>query len=127
MFVQGRNCFFRKSPVAKADGSTEHLFARANGGGNNDENCVACCKALNSVLGSLSLKEKFQVVLNQKGNFKCPSCIGARECRGHRHRQGQAAIPENAEGASGFSPDSRQLHTRLGKSPTTWQFASENT
>ena len=77
MFVQGGNCFFCKSPVAKADASIEHLFASAKGGGNNDENCVACCKALNSVLGSLSLKEKFQVVLNQKGAFKCPSRIGA--------------------------------------------------
>ncbi len=77
MFVQGGNCFFCKSPVAKADASIEHLFASANGGGNNDENCVACCKALNAVLGSLSLKEKFQVVLNQKGNFKCPGRMGA--------------------------------------------------
>ena len=77
MFVQGGNCFFCKSPMVKADASIEHLFASANGGGNNDENCVVCCRALNSALGSLSLKEKFQVVLNQKGNFKCPTRLGA--------------------------------------------------
>lgn len=77
MFVQGGNCFFCKSPLPKAEASIEHLFASANGGGNNDENCVACCQSLNSVLGSLSLKEKFQVILNQKGNFKCPRGIGA--------------------------------------------------
>lgn len=55
----------------------EHLFASANGGGNNDENCVACCKSINALLGSLSLKEKFQVVLNQKGQFKCPNNSGS--------------------------------------------------
>jgi hypothetical protein len=77
MFVQGGNCFFCKSPLPKADASIEHLFASANGGGNNEENCVVCCKSLNAILGSMSLKEKFQVVLNQKGNFKCPRGIGA--------------------------------------------------
>lgn len=72
MFVQGGLCFFCQLPLPKADASIEHLFASANGGGTNDENCVACCKALNAVLGSMSLKEKFQVVLNQRGKFKCP-------------------------------------------------------
>lgn len=76
MFVQGGNCFFCKSPLPKPDASIEHLFASANGGGNNEENCVVCCKSLNAILGSMSLKEKFQVVLNQKGNFKCPGDIG---------------------------------------------------
>jgi hypothetical protein len=50
---------------------------RANGGGNNDENCVACCKAVNALLGSMSLKEKFHVILNQKGQFKCPNGAGS--------------------------------------------------
>lgn len=72
MFVQGGLCFFCQLPLPKADASIEHLFASANGGGTNDENCVACCKALNAVLGSMSLKEKFRVVLNQRGKFKCP-------------------------------------------------------
>ena len=77
MFVQGGNCFFCKSPLPKSDASIEHLFASANGGGNNEENCVACCKSLNAIFGSMSLKDKFQVVLNQKGNFECPGSIGA--------------------------------------------------
>ena len=77
MFVQGGACFFCKSPLSKAEASVEHLFASANGGGNNEENCVACCKSLNAILGSMSLKDKFQVVLNQKGNFKCPNGAGA--------------------------------------------------
>ena len=73
MFVQGGLCFFCKQPLPKAEASVEHLFASFNGGSNNDENCVACCKAVNALLGSMSLKEKFQVVLNQKGQFKCPN------------------------------------------------------
>jgi HNH endonuclease len=77
MFVQGGLCFFCKQPLPKAEASVEHLLASANGGSNNDENCVACCKAVNAMLGSMSLKEKFQVVLNQKGQFKCPNGAGS--------------------------------------------------
>lgn len=77
MFVQGGQCFFCKSPLPKVEASIEHLLASSNGGGNNDENCVACCRALNAILGSMPLKDKFQVVLNQKGNFKCPGGVGA--------------------------------------------------
>src|SRR3954471_8737843 len=73
MFAQGGLCFFCKQPLTKADASVEHLMASANGGSNGDENCVACCKAVNALLGSMSLKAKFQVVLNQKGQFKCPN------------------------------------------------------
>lgn len=72
MFVQGGLCFFCKEPLPKTEASVEHLFASANGGGNSFENCVACCKSVNALFGSMSLKEKFQVVLNQKGKFTCP-------------------------------------------------------
>jgi len=77
MFVQGGMCFFCKQPLPKTEASVEHLLASANGGSNSDENCVACCKAVNRLLGSMSLKEKFQVVLNQKGQFKCPNGVGS--------------------------------------------------
>jgi hypothetical protein len=77
MFAQGGLCFFCKQPLPKSEASVEHLVASANGGSNNDENCVACCKAVNALLGSMSLKEKIQVVLNQKGRFKCPNGAGA--------------------------------------------------
>lgn len=77
MFVQGGLCFFCKQSLPKTEASVEHLFASANGGSNSDENCVACCKAVNRLLGSMSLKEKFQVVLNQKGQFKCPNGVGS--------------------------------------------------
>ena len=72
MFVQGGLCFFCKQPLAAADASVEHLLASANGGTNSEENCVACCKALNALFGHKSLKEKLQVVLNQRGQFTCP-------------------------------------------------------
>jgi hypothetical protein len=83
MFAQGGLCFFCKGPLPQSEASVEHLVASANGGSNNDENCVACCKALNALLGSMSLKEKIQLVLNQKGQFRCPNESGA----------GKAAVP----------------------------------
>ena len=76
MFAQGELCFFCKKPLSKNEASVEHLVASANGGSNNDENCVACCKAVNALLGSMSLKEKIQVVLNQQGQFQCPNGTG---------------------------------------------------
>src|SRR4249919_3272315 len=72
LFLQGGLCFFCKQPLSLSDASVEHLLASANGGTNSEENCVACCKALNALFGDKSLKEKLQVVLNQRGQFKCP-------------------------------------------------------
>jgi len=79
MWAQGNRCFFCDRPLPKDDASVEHLWAKASGGINSDENCVACCKAVNALLGSMSLKEKFRVVLNQRGKFKCPN-EKANEC-----------------------------------------------
>ncbi len=73
IFAQGGLCFFCRKPLSNADVSVEHLVAITNGGPNNDENCVACCTSINRLLGRMSLKEKLQVVLNQKGNFRCPN------------------------------------------------------
>src|SRR5712691_2273201 len=73
IFAQGGLCFFCRKPLPKNEASVEHLLASANGGRNSDENCVACCKAMNALFGSMSLKEKIQVVLNQRGQFKCPN------------------------------------------------------
>lgn len=81
MFAQGGLCFFCKDPLPQSEASVEHLVASANGGSNNDENCVACCKSLNALLGSMSLKEKMQLVLNQKGQFRCPNKAGAGKAR----------------------------------------------
>lgn len=73
MFAQGGLCFFCNVPLPKAEASVEHLVASARAGSNSDDNCVACCKAMNSLLGSMSLKEKIRVVLNQNGKFVCPN------------------------------------------------------
>ena len=73
LFAQGGVCFFCDAPLPKAEATVEHLVASARGGANGDDNCVACCKSINALLGSMSLKEKIKVVLNQKGNFKCPN------------------------------------------------------
>lgn len=75
LFAQGGQCFFCRKALPKAEASIEHLVASANGGMNDDGNCVACCKALNHLLGSKSIKEKIQIVLNQRGNFQCPGNI----------------------------------------------------
>ncbi len=72
LFAQGGQCFFCRKPLPKTEASVEHLVASANGGTNDDGNCVACCKALNHLLGSKSIKEKMQIVLNQRGYFQCP-------------------------------------------------------
>jgi len=78
MFAQGGRCFFCSAPLAKEDASVEHLVASARAGSNSDDNCVACCKAVNGLFGSMSLKEKIQVVLNQRGDFQCPNGAGRK-------------------------------------------------
>jgi len=88
LFAQGGLCFFCQQKLAVADASVEHLVATSNGGGNGDENTIACCKALNALLGRMSLKEKLRVVLNQKGVFKCPN--GAPKLKA------SVALPEGA-------------------------------
>lgn len=77
MFAQGELCFFCEAPLPKAEASVEHLVPSARAGSNSDDNCVACCKAVNALFGSMSLKEKIRVVLNQKGKFRCPNGAGS--------------------------------------------------
>ena len=77
LFEQGGDCFFCRQPLSKSDASIEHLVAIANGGPNHEDNCVACCKAVNALLGSKSLKNKIQVILNQRGEFRCPAIAGS--------------------------------------------------
>jgi hypothetical protein len=96
MFAQGGLCFFCKDPLPQSEASVEHLVASANGGSNNDENCVACCKSLNALFGSMSLKEKVQLVLNQKGQFKCPNKAGTGKAR-TPNSLAQASLPHAAK------------------------------
>lgn len=89
LFSQGGLCFFCEKPLPVSDASVEHLVARSNGGTDKDENCVACCKSVNVLLGCRPLKEKLQLVLNQKGHFKCPN--GAQ---GKVKKRGRQASPK---------------------------------
>lgn len=73
LFEQGGQCFFCQQPLLAPNASVEHLLAKADGGTGSEGNTVACCKALNSLLGRKSLKEKLRVVLNQRGAFTCPN------------------------------------------------------
>lgn len=75
LFLQGNRCFFCQQPIPAGEESVEHLVATSNGGAKDDENCVACCKAVNAALGNLSFKTKLQAVLNQRGAFVCPSTV----------------------------------------------------
>lgn len=78
LFAQGGQCFFCRKPLPKVEASVEHLVANANGGTNDDGNCVACCKSLNQLLGAKSIKEKMNIVLNQRGSFLCPGNISTQ-------------------------------------------------
>lgn len=73
MFAQGGKCFFCSKVLQKSEASVEHLVPSSRGGANSDDNCVACCKSINTLLGSMSIKEKLRVVLNQRGDFMCPN------------------------------------------------------
>ena len=77
MFSQGNACFFCDMQLPKAEASVEHLVPSSRAGSNSDDNCVACCKAINALFGSMSLKEKIRVVLNQNGKFVCPNGGGS--------------------------------------------------
>jgi len=76
LFAQGGQCFFCEKSLPRGEASVEHIVAVTHGGKDNDENCVACCKSLNSLFGRMSLKEKLQILLRQKGDFVCPAGIG---------------------------------------------------
>ena len=81
LFAQGGDCFFCNRKLPKAEASVEHLVALTHGGKDNDENCVACCKSLNNLFGRMSLKEKLQIVLNQRGDFTCPAGAAPAELK----------------------------------------------
>lgn len=94
LFAQGGRCFFCAKVLQKDEASVEHLVPSARAGSNADDNCVACCKSLNSLLGSMSLKEKVKVFLNQKGDFHCPN--------------GAAAVAEHGENEEAATPTAQE-------------------
>jgi len=72
LFFQGNRCFFCLREIQAGEASVEHLVAISNGGSKDDENCVVCCKAINVALGNLSIKAKFQAIVNHRGTVVCP-------------------------------------------------------
>lgn len=105
LFAQGGQCFFCRKPLPKVEASIEHLVASANGGTSDNGNCVACCKALNHLLGSKSIKDKLQIVLNQQGNFRCPGNISAQATSApSTNNQNVAPRPAPTAGNSALAP-----------------------
>jgi len=49
---------------------------------------------MNALLGSMSLKEKIKVVLNQKGDFKCPNGIGGTKAKSSSPSTGGGEVPK---------------------------------
>jgi hypothetical protein len=104
LFEQGGDCFFCKQPLAKADASVEHLVAQANGGTSAEENVVACCKAINALLGSKPLKDKFAIILRQRQGFQCPAKAAAASRVQSRVAAAPLLSPSRAKPAAQIPP-----------------------
>lgn len=107
LFAQGGQCFFCRKPLPTTEASVEHLVAVANGGTNDDGNCVACCKPLNHLLGSKSIKDKLQIVLNQRGNFQCPGNLSTQI------KPGIPTAPQSTTPATANPPISNQIASTI--------------
>lgn len=118
LFAQGGLCFFCARQLTKADASIEHLVARAHGGKDNDENCVACCKQLNALFGRVSLKEKLRIILNQNGTFVCPATsIGSAAAISPMISKAKTEIPATVEAKLVIVLN--DLHKRGAAKPST--------
>ena len=78
LLFQGNRCFFCEHPIPEGEASVEHLVASSNGGSNDDENCVACCKSLNAAFGNRPYKEKLRAIVSHRGQFCCPMLSSSR-------------------------------------------------
>ncbi len=72
LYLQSDKCFFCGQALTKDEASIEHLQPRSGGGNNADGNLVVCCKRLNQLFGSISLRRKFEIILEKAGDFQCP-------------------------------------------------------
>jgi hypothetical protein len=89
LFAQGQCCFFCSQQLPREAASVEHLLAKSHSGNNEFDNCVACCQAVNSMFGNMTLKGKMEVVLRQRGNFRCPAKLADPA----NERQSEPAVP----------------------------------
>ena len=72
LLFQGNRCFFCDRHIPEGEASVEHLVASSNGGTNDDENCVVCCRTLNAAFGNRPYKEKLRAIVSQRSEFTCP-------------------------------------------------------
>ena len=64
---QHGRCFFCDELLPRSEASIEHLLAISHGGKREDRNEVACHKTINQKMGDIPLKDKFEFILNLKG------------------------------------------------------------
>ncbi len=119
LFAQGGDCFFCSKKLSKAEASVEHLVALTHGGKDNDENCVACCKALNNLFGRMSLKEKLNIILNQRGNFICPASLTTAKAPAVSPAPARTAAKKERTHAERFALVVADLHKRGNARPGT--------
>lgn len=72
LFLQNGRCFFCGLNLPIESASVEHLNPRSRGGSSSEDNEVVCHKTLNHAFGDLDLKRKFEYVIRNSGNFRCP-------------------------------------------------------
>jgi len=72
LYLQSGRCFFCGELLNEEEASIEHLNPRSRGGTNTEDNQVVCHRTLNEVFGSMDLKTKFEFVLKNAGQLKCP-------------------------------------------------------
>jgi len=75
LFAQGGFCFFSNKHYQKSDPALSSGRGLPRVAVTMTKNRVACCKTLNARWEASPLKEKFQVMLNQKGSFNCPTAV----------------------------------------------------
>jgi hypothetical protein len=101
LFLQGNRCFFCDEAIPEGEATVEHLVATANGGPNQEHNCVVCCRTLNSLLGCLPLKEKLRAILRHRGRFTCPGRMeGAAATNGAATQAPRVASAPPTNGAA---------------------------
>lgn len=72
LLLQGGRCFYCREPLTVDDATLEHIISKAQGGDASESNTVACCAAMNHLLGNATPKEKLAAVLNAGGALVCP-------------------------------------------------------
>lgn len=81
LLLQGGRCFYCGDPLSLDDATLEHIIPKAMGGEGAEFNTVACCAAVNHLLGNATPKEKLEAVLRAGGRLECPRKVHAAKGR----------------------------------------------